>query len=100
MTKVIAKRKQTNYFTELDQVDVTKHIEKKGGFNYLSWVSAIRELKKRHPSATWETHEYDHVVDGVTTKEPFMATRCGFFVKVTVTIASLKIIVIHQQYFK
>ena len=25
-----AKSKQVNYFTELDQVDVTNHIEKKG----------------------------------------------------------------------
>ena len=35
-----------NYFTELDRVDVTKHIEKKGRFSYLSWANADRD---------WET---------------------------------------------
>ena len=40
MTK--AAKKTTNYFTELDQVDVTKHIEKKGQFSYLSWAYAVR----------------------------------------------------------
>ena len=34
--------KKTNYFTELDMVDVTKHIEKKGRFSYLSWAYAVR----------------------------------------------------------
>ena len=41
--------KTTNYFTELDRVDVTQHIKKKGKFNYLSWAYAVRELKKKHP---------------------------------------------------
>ena len=76
MTK--AKSKTTNYFTELDHVDVTQHIEKKGKFSYLSWAYAVRELKKRHPSATWEVHEWDGV--------PFINTECGFFVKVTVIV--------------
>ena len=38
--------KTRNYFTELDHVDVTKHIEKKGKFSYLSWAYAVRGLKK------------------------------------------------------
>ena len=72
------KSKQVNYFTELDQVDVTKHIEKKGKFSYLSWAYAVRELKKRHPSATWEVHEHNGL--------PYIHTECGFFVKVSVTV--------------
>ena len=87
--------KKTNYFTELTTVDETKHIKKKGQFKYLSWPYAVRELKNRHPEATWETHEYDHVINGVTTKEPFMATRCGFFVKVTVTVEGIPATQIH-----
>ena len=77
-----------NYFTELDRVDVTKHIEKKGRFSYLSWAYAVRELKKLHPTATWHVHEYDHVVTGVSTvaKVPFIKTECGYFVKVTVIV--------------
>ena len=89
------KKTKTNYFTELATVDETRHIQKKGQFKYLSWPHAVRELKNRHPEATWETHEYDHVINGVTTKEPFMATRCGFFVKVTVTVEGIPATQIH-----
>ena len=81
--------KKTNYFTELDQVDVTKEIEKKGQFNYLSWAYAVRELKKRHPEATWEVHEYGE------NKTPFMATECGYFVKVTVTVEGIPATQVH-----
>ena len=82
-----AKSKQVNYFTELDQVDVTRHIEKKGKFSYLSWAYAVRELKKRHPSATWEVHEWDGI--------PFIRTECGFFVKVTVTVDGIDATQVH-----
>jgi len=87
--------KKTNYFTELERVDITRHIEKKGKFSYVSWAHAVSELKNMHPDATWETHEYENVVDGVTVKEPFMATRCGFFVKVTVTIGGIPVTQVH-----
>jgi len=82
-------KKTTNYFTELDQVDVTKHIEKKGKFSYLSWAYAVRELKKRHPSATWTIHEYGE--EGV----PFINTECGFFVKVTVIVNGVEMTQVH-----
>ena len=81
--------KKTNYFTELDQVDVTKHVDKKGQFSYLSWPYAVRELKKRHPEATWETHEYGEA------GTPFIATECGYFVKVTVTVDGVPATQIH-----
>ena len=81
--------KKTNYFTELDRVDVTQHIEKKGKFSYLSWAYAVRELKKRHPEATWVVHEYGE--GGV----PFVATECGYFVKVTVTINDVDATQVH-----
>ena len=80
--------KKTNYFTELDRVDVTQHIEKKGKFSYLSWAYAVRELKKIHPEATWTVHEYG---EGF----PFIKTECGFFVKVTVTINGIDATQIH-----
>ena len=82
------KTKTTNYFTELDHVDVTKHIEKKGRFSYLSWAYAVRELKKRHPSATWTVHEYGNGV-------PFISTECGFFVKVTVMVNLIEMTQVH-----
>ena len=52
----MASKKTTNYFTELNKVDVTKHIKQKGRFNYLSWTYAVRELKRKHPEATWTIH--------------------------------------------
>ena len=79
--------KKTNYFTELDHVDVTQHIEKKGKFSYLSWAYAVRELKKRHPSATWEVHEWDGV--------PFINTECGFFVKGSVIVNAVEMTQVH-----
>ena len=79
--------KKTNYFTELDRVDVTQHIEKKGKFSYLSWAYAVRELKKRHPSATWTVHEWNGV--------PFVNTECGFFVKVTVMVNLIEMTQVH-----
>ena len=83
--------KKTNYFTELDQVDVTNHIEKKGKFSYLSWAFAVRELKKRHPDATWIIHEYGDGEEGV----PFINTECGFFVKVTVIVNDIGMTQVH-----
>ena len=79
--------KKTNYFTELDMVDVTKHIEKKGRFSYLSWAYAVRELKKLHPTATWHAHEYDG--------NPYMKTDCGYFVKVTVIVNDVEMTQVH-----
>ena len=79
--------KKTNYFTELDRVDVTQHVEKKGKFSYLSWAYAVRELKKRHPGAYWEVHEYNGA--------PYMKTECGYFVKVTVTVEGIPATQVH-----
>ena len=84
-----AAKKTTNYFTELDQLDVTRHVEKKGRFSYLSWAHAVRELKKRHPSATWTVHEYGE------NSIPYIKTECGFFVKVTVTVNDISHAQVH-----
>jgi len=79
--------KKTNYFTELDRVDVTKHIEKKGKFSYLSWAYAVRELKRRHPGATWIVHEWEGM--------PYVKTECGFFVKVSVIVSDVEMTQVH-----
>jgi hypothetical protein len=41
-------------FTDLSQIDVGDHIEKKGNLSYLSWAWAVSEVLKRDNSATWE----------------------------------------------
>jgi len=38
-----------NWFTELSNVNVSDHIEKKNGLNYISWMWAWSELKKLYP---------------------------------------------------
>lgn len=76
-----------NYFSELYKVDVSKHIEKKGKFSYVSWPFAVAELKKRHPEATWEVCRFDGA--------PFMATNAGVFVEVAVTVNGCTLSQIH-----
>ena len=47
----------SNYFAELNAVDVGTHIEQKNGLSYLSWALAWGELKKRHPDAVYTVYE-------------------------------------------
>jgi len=79
-----------NYFYELNQVDVSKHVEQKGRFNYLSWPYAVSELGKRYPSATWVVKHFPlvtgewHVNPDI--QVPYLQTPAGFFVEVAVTV--------------
>jgi hypothetical protein len=77
-----------NYFTTLASVDCSKHTEKKGGFTYLSWAFAVKELLTRHPDATWRVYED---ANGA----PFMATALGYFVKVGVTVNGIERVQVH-----
>lgn len=82
-----AATKMSNYFTELSKLDVSAHIEKKGGFSYLSWPYAVTELRKRHPEATWEVVRFNGV--------PFLQTENGCFVEVAVTVQGVRLSQIH-----
>ena len=46
-----------NYFEELNSVNVSGMTEKKNGLTYLSWPNAWREVKMRHPEATYTIYE-------------------------------------------
>lgn len=46
----------------LRTVDVTKHMEKKGKFTYLSWSWAVDKLIELHPDATWEVKRFPMMV--------------------------------------
>lgn len=48
---------ETNYFNELNKIDVSDKTEEKNGLTYLSWAFAWGELKKRHPDATYKIYE-------------------------------------------
>jgi hypothetical protein len=67
----------TNYFAELCKLDVSKYVEKKGRFSYLSWPFAVQELGKVDPTATWEVKRFNGL--------PYMETPLGYFVEVAVT---------------
>jgi hypothetical protein len=78
---------QTNYFVEMAKIDVGKYIEKKGGFNYLSWAWAVDYLRRQDPTATWEIIRFDG--------KPFMKTECGYFVEVAVTCHGVTLSQVH-----
>ena len=60
----------TNYFTELNEINVNEHTEKKNGLTYLSWAWAWSELKKKFPDATYTVYEnkdeWNYFTDGHT----------------------------------
>ena len=72
---------QKNYFTELASIDVTKHVEKKGRFSYLSWSWAVDQLLKKCPDATWRVVRFDGL--------PYQKTEIGYFVEVEVTVNNI-----------
>ena len=75
-------------FMKLFKTDVSKYVEQKGKFNYLSWSFAVQELKRACPTARW----------GVTKAEdgsPFHETECGYFVDVWVEVDGISLSQIH-----
>lgn len=70
-----------NYFAELAIIDVSKHVEKKGRFSYLSWSWAVDQLLKKYPDATWQVVRFDGL--------PYMKTEVGYFVEVEVTVNNI-----------
>ncbi|AAU16812.1 DUF1071 domain-containing protein [Bacillus cereus] len=70
-----------NYFAELASIDVSKHVEKKGRFSYLSWSWAVDQLLKKHPDATWQVVRFGGL--------PYMKTEVGYFVEVEVTVNNI-----------
>jgi hypothetical protein len=76
-----------NYFTKLNAVNVSEHLEKKGQFNYLSWPFAVQQLRQADPTANWEVRRFNGL--------PFLKTEVGFFVEVAVTIQGVTLSQIH-----
>lgn len=48
---------EKNYFTELNNINVSDKTEKKNGLTYLSWAWAWGEVKKLHPTANYTIYE-------------------------------------------
>lgn len=76
-----------NCFEVLNKINVNDHVEKKGGFNYLSWPYAVSELRKHHPDATWEVKRFNGL--------PYLQTPMGYFVEVEVIVNGIPMNQIH-----
>ena len=76
-----------NYFARLNAINVNEHVEKKGGFSYLSWPYAVAQLRLADASATWEVRRFDGL--------PYLATEAGVFVEVAITVNSVTLSQIH-----
>jgi hypothetical protein len=77
----------TNTFRSLFQIDVTKYVEMKGQFSYLSWPFAVAQLRLADPTAYWEVRRFDGL--------PYLSTELGFFVEVAVTVQGVTLSQIH-----
>ena len=77
----------TNYFAALNAINVSDHIEKKGGFSYLSWPYAVAQLRLADPAATWEVRRFNGL--------PYLASDMGVFVEVAVTVQGITLSQIH-----
>lgn len=89
-------KKNNSVFEDLNSINLDKHKQKKGKFDYLPWSDAITYLLKKYPNATWKIHEFDYPITsskqdeqgyyGGWVKYPYMKTDTGYYVKVSVTI--------------
>ncbi len=78
---------ETNYFTQLAQINVNEHIERKGQFSYLSWPFAVAQLRQFDPTATWQVQRFDGL--------PYLLAELGTFVEVAVTVRGITLSQIH-----
>ena len=76
-----------NYFTKLNSINVSEHIEKKGQFSYLSWPFAVAQLRQADPTATWHVVRFEGL--------PYLKTDCGHFVEVEVIVEGVSLSQIH-----
>ena len=77
----------SNYFNQLNAINVSEHIEKKGAHSYLSWPYAIEQLRKTDATAFWEICRFNGL--------PYLQTDIGFFVEVSVTVQGVRLSQIH-----
>ena len=76
-----------NYFSRLNAINVSAHIEKKGGFSYLSWPFAVAQLRLADSSASWEVRRFNGL--------PYLFSELGVFVEVAVTVQGVCLSQIH-----
>lgn len=57
-------KKEQSAFEKMRQINVSEQMEKKGGFNYLSWAWAVDVLLQHDPDAEWHYEEPTVFQDG------------------------------------
>ena len=68
-------------YKTLSSINVESDVKGKNGFKYLSWASALHHLLQRYPDSSWEHREWGDL--------PYLQTKAGCFVEVSVTINGL-----------
>jgi hypothetical protein len=81
-------------FAALLSTDVSRHVERKGKFFYLSWSYAVAELGRVDPTATWEVIKFP-LPDAPHVHAPYCATPAGCFVEVAVTVQGRRLSQVH-----
>lgn len=79
MTEGVRDVAETNYFEELNNINVNGKTETKQNLTYLSWPFAVAEIKKKYPDMQYEIEKFNglpYVYDELT----------GYMVYTTVTI--------------
>ncbi len=76
-----------SYFARLNAINVNEHVERKGGFSYLSWPFAVSQLRLADPAATWEVRRFNGL--------PYLACEAGVFVEVAVTVQGVTLSQVH-----
>lgn len=75
---------EKSVFETLSTINVNDKVEKKNGLNYLSWIWAWSEVKKRYPSANYFVREF---VDERNVARPYLFDEnLGYIVQTVVTI--------------
>lgn len=81
-------------FQQMLATDVSRHVEKKGKFSYLSWSYAVAELRRIDPTATWEVVK-SPLPDAPHVLAPYCQTPAGCFVEVAVTVQGVRLSQVH-----
>jgi len=86
-----------NNFATLCSIDVSgnlKEITHSSGLRltYLSWPYAVKQLRMVCPDARWDVVRFDN---GNGVREPYLATKTGYYVEVAVTVDDLTLSQIH-----
>ena len=87
MGTLVKVEEEKTLFERMYEINVSKKVEKKGNFNYLSWAWAVAALRKASPTATWEVIKHEGL--------PYCKTECGYFVEVAVTVEGITLSQIH-----